>query len=80
MPNWALNTAPLKLLSKNIFIKIVKIKSQYIQSKLVNIYIYIYIYIYNINNNTYNIHIYIHTYYFKTFQKKKIKIISKFKD
>ena len=37
---WALNTPPLKILSKTSFIEIVKIKSQYIQLKLVKIYIY----------------------------------------
>ena len=45
MLDWALNTPPLKILSKNFFIKTVKIKSQFIQLKLVIIYIYIYIYI-----------------------------------
>ena len=37
---WALNTPPFKILSKTSFIEIVKIKSQYIQLKLVKIYIY----------------------------------------
>ena len=35
-------THPLKILSKNIFIEIVKIKSQYIQPKLVHIYTHTY--------------------------------------
>ena len=39
MSDWALNTPPLKILSKDFFIKIVKVKSQFIQLKLVKIYI-----------------------------------------